>query len=404
MMSMNGSDVMSDTSELSEARRTLLEKYVRGDVPQIAVATRAVTQYAEADVATPRECVVTIQIGGSKRPFFFLHGDWIDGAYWCFPLAHELGSDQPFYALEPYSFDGMPVPPKFEAIAAAHLKSLRSVQPEGPYLLGGFCNGALLAYEMARQLHTQGHRVDLLVLMDPMGLVYPLHNRLANGLVTLFGSLMRLDQEKQLNLYVLQRYIYNYLQHLYRYLRYPHYRRLKTELKARPVNPHGGAIAPAHSPGAYSTIQRLKTLYEYKLSLGIERTETNERVEPGHVHNKVGFRLPRLDSIFPDPFFPTTEVLRQDYPGVYDWIAMRYVPDDFYPGKITFFWDSEEPYKAGWRKVTEVNEVEVHVLPGSQLASRTRYLHVLAERLGACLSKAQATTLIEDDRSASSRC
>ena len=41
---------------------------------------------------------------------------------------------------------------------------------------------------------------------------------------------------------------------------------------------------------------------------------------------------------------------------------MRYVPDDFYPGKITFFWDSEEPYKAGWRKVTEVNEVEVHVL------------------------------------------
>ncbi len=63
---------MPDTSELSEARRTLLEKYVRGDVPQIAVATRAVTQYAEADVATPRECVVTIQIGGSKRPFFFL--------------------------------------------------------------------------------------------------------------------------------------------------------------------------------------------------------------------------------------------------------------------------------------------------------------------------------------------
>src|SRR5258708_27506366 len=67
MMSMNGSDVMPDTSELSEARRTLLEKYVRGDVPQIAVATRAVTQYAEADVATPRECVVTIQIRSEEH-------------------------------------------------------------------------------------------------------------------------------------------------------------------------------------------------------------------------------------------------------------------------------------------------------------------------------------------------
>lgn len=394
---------MPNTPE--EIKRALLEKYLQAKRSQsAAVADSAVHSMEVEEAAAVPEDVLTIQRYGSKRPFFFLHGDWIDGAYWCFPLAHELGSDQPFYALEPYSFDGMPVPPKFEAIAAAHLKSLRCVQQEGPYLLGGFCNGALLAYEMARQLHTQGHRVDLLVLMDPMGLVYPLHNRLANGLVTLFGSLMRLDQEKQLNLYVLQRYMYNYLQHLYRYLRYPHYRRLKTELKARPVNPHGGAIASAHPSGAYSTIQRLKTLYEYQLSLGIERTGTNERVEPGHVHNKVGFRLPRLDSIFPDPFFPATEVLRQDYPGIYDWIAMRYVPDDFYPGKITFFWDSEEPYKAGWRKVTEVNEVEVHVLPGSQLASRTRYLHVLAERLGACLSKAQATTLIEDDRSASSRC
>ncbi len=354
---------MPNTPE--EIKRTLLEKYLQAKRSQpAAVADGAVhsTEVEEAD-AVP-DGVVAIQRYGSKQPFFFLHGDWIDGASWCFPLAHELASDQPFYALEPYSFDGISVPPTFEAIAAFHLKSLRSVQPAGPYLLGGFCNGGLLAYEMARQLHTQGQRVDLLVLMDPMGLVYPLHNRLANGLVTL----------------------------------------LKTELKARPVNPHGGAITPAHPSGACSTILRLKTLYEYKLSLGIERTGTNERVEPARVYNKVGFRLPRLDSIFPDPIFLATEVLRQDYPAVYDWIAIRYVPADFYPGKITFFWDSEEPYKAGWRKVTEVNEVEVHVLPGSQLASRTRYLHVLAERLGASLSKAQATALLEDDQSASSRC
>jgi hypothetical protein len=102
------------------------------------------------------------------------------------------------------------------------------------------------------------------------------------------------------------------------------------------------------------------------------------------MHNNSG-------EIAPDPIFPAVEVLRQDYSAVYDWIAMYYAPADFYPGKIAFFWDSDEPYKAGWRKVTEVNEVEVHVLPGSQLASRTRYLHVLAECLGASLSKVQAS-------------
>ncbi len=378
---------MPNTPE--EIKRALLEKYLREKRSRSAAVADSAAHSTEVEAAAVPEGVVAIQRYGSKRPFFFLHGDWIDGAYWCFPLARELGSDQPFYALEPYSFDGFSAPPIFEAIAAAHLKSLRAVQPEGPYLLGGFCNGGLLAYEMARQLHTQGQRVDLLVLMDPMSLIYPLHNRLANGLVTLFGSLMRLNQEKQWNLYVLQRHMYHYLQHLYRYLRYPHYRRLKTELKASPMNPNGGAIAPVHPSGASSTILRLKTLYEYKLSLGIERTGTNEQIEPGRLHNKVSFRLPRLDSIFPDPIFPATEVLQQDYSAVYDWIAMRYVPADFYPGKITFFWDSEEPYKAGWRKVTEVNEVEVHVLPGTQLASRTKYLHVLAECLRACLNKVQ---------------
>ena len=211
---------MSDKLELSEAKRALLEKYLRGDRPQAKMASSVVMQRAETVAAGQRESIVAIQTGGSKRPFFFLHGDWINGAYWCFSLAHDLGSDQPFYALEPYSFDGLPVPPPLEVIAAAHLKSLRAVRPEGPYLLGGFCNGGLLAYEMARQLHAEGQALDLLVLIDPMGLVYPARSRLARGVISHIGDLMRLDQEKQLNGYILLRRVYNYL-------RFSHHRELK---------------------------------------------------------------------------------------------------------------------------------------------------------------------------------
>lgn len=207
MMSMNGSDVMPDTSELSEARRTLLEKYVRGDVPQIVVTAGAVTQYAEADVATPRERVVAIQTGGSGRPFFFLHGDWTDKAFFCYRLAKELGSDQPFYVLEPYSFDGLPVLPTLEAMAAAHIKSMRAVQPEGPYLLGGFCNGGLTAYEMARQLHVAGRKVDLLVLMDSI----PARLQLMCEMIRRTGNLVRLGPDKQLDCFLR-------LQHACRYL------------------------------------------------------------------------------------------------------------------------------------------------------------------------------------------
>lgn len=332
---------MSDKMELSEAKRVLLEKYLRGDRSQAKMAASVVMQRAETVAAGQRESIVAIQTGGSKRPFFFLHGDWINGAYWCFSLAHDLGSDQPFYALEPFSFDGLPVPPTLEAIAAAHLKSLRAVQPKGPYLLGGFCNGGLLAYEMARQLHAEGQTIDLLVLIDPMGLVYPAHNRLARGVINLFGKLMRLGQVKRLNGYIL-------LRHLYNYLRFSHYRRFED---SRPWR-------------------------------------ADEQIEPGSRSDKVGFARSMLNSIF-----PMVEALRQDYSAIYDWAAMRYVPPSLYPGKITFFWDGQEPWRRkGWSEVAETNEIEVHVIPGTQMESRTKYLYILAEHLRWCLSKIQATT------------
>ena len=56
-----------------------------------------------------------------------------------------------------------------EEMAARHIKMLREFQPEGPYLLGGHCNGGLIAFEMARQLADRGERVDLLALICTTG-------------------------------------------------------------------------------------------------------------------------------------------------------------------------------------------------------------------------------------------
>ena len=61
-----------------------------------------------------------------------------------------------------------------------------TVQPEGPYLLGGFCGGGLIAFEMAHQLRTQGQAVDLLVLIEPRAGPAPLRligSRLAGGFI-----------------------------------------------------------------------------------------------------------------------------------------------------------------------------------------------------------------------------
>jgi thioesterase domain-containing protein len=53
-----------------------------------------------------------------------------------------------------------------EEMADRYLESVRRVRPVGPYLLGGWSFGGVLAFEMARRLTAQGHTVPLLALID----------------------------------------------------------------------------------------------------------------------------------------------------------------------------------------------------------------------------------------------
>jgi thioesterase domain-containing protein len=81
-------------------------------------------------------------------------------------LAKHLGTDQPIYAFKSRGLEGLPEWPTIEEIAANYLADLRTHQPNGPYLLGGYCFGGVVAFEMARQLTTIGEHVDLLALIN----------------------------------------------------------------------------------------------------------------------------------------------------------------------------------------------------------------------------------------------
>jgi thioesterase domain-containing protein len=110
--------------------------------------------------------VVALQPNGSRRPFFFLPSGE-GNVYYFHALARRLGRDQPFLALQTRGLHG-PLPPfdRVEDMAADHIESMRSVQPRGPYLLGGHCVGAMVALEMALQLQRRGERVGLLAALD----------------------------------------------------------------------------------------------------------------------------------------------------------------------------------------------------------------------------------------------
>jgi pristinamycin I synthase 3 and 4 len=62
-----------------------------------------------------------------------------------------------------------------EATADYLIRKLREIQPEGPYLIGGFCFRGVLAFEIAQQLLDRGQQVALLVLFDPPLILLPEH-------------------------------------------------------------------------------------------------------------------------------------------------------------------------------------------------------------------------------------
>ena len=120
----------------------------------------------EEDESGSWSCLVPIQRGGSKLPFFCVHNLTGDVVVYA-ELARSLGSDQPFYGLRAQGLDGKQKPyTEIEAMASHYIGEVRTVQPEGPYLLGGMCFGGVVAFEMAQQLQAQGSEVGLLVLFD----------------------------------------------------------------------------------------------------------------------------------------------------------------------------------------------------------------------------------------------
>jgi amino acid adenylation domain-containing protein len=154
--------------------------------------------------SSARAPVVTVQAGLTLRPFFYLHGNWDGPSFYCFDLARQLGFAQPFYVLEPYRFAGLPVAPTCETIAAAHIAAMRAIQPHGPYLLGGFCNGGVIAFEMAQQLQAQGETVDLLAIIEPG--VAPFSLRLSRQLIQVPGRLFHLTPDRQLDAFLRMRH------------------------------------------------------------------------------------------------------------------------------------------------------------------------------------------------------
>lgn len=106
--------------------------------------------------------LMPISPGGSKIPFTLVHGDRAN-----YFVGEYLDKDQPFYGFFHLGSDGKKITFKtVEEFSTYYISQLKVIVPNGPFLLGGFSFGGIVAYDMAIKLQQQGYEVPLLILVD----------------------------------------------------------------------------------------------------------------------------------------------------------------------------------------------------------------------------------------------
>lgn len=291
---------------------------------------------ARRDAAVLGPSLIKIRSGGSRLPFVLLNGDYNGGGFYCRNLAARLHPEQPFYTLSAHGSNGDPVPPTIEAMAEAHLETLCAVQPDGPYLLGGFSNAGLIAFEMAQRLRARGRTVSLLVVIDKSAADPRWHvlRALVEGVSRLRG------------------------------------------------------LGPAERRAAFLG-------WRYRVARLGELSQLDLHQQISYVLRKVGPRSRPTPAAFQsDANSATQNVGRRQLHMIdtYDRIVANYIPRT-YPGRVTVIASMEGPASRssdptlGWGRVAA--EVKVLSVPGDHLTCITKHVDIVAERLRVCLDEVQ---------------
>lgn len=136
-------------------------------VVQLSKIIETETKTLDEDDHITSEILVTLQKGTRQsKPLFLIHP--VGGqVYYYRELVQALGSEQTVYGFQAQGLNGKRKPLNtVEAMAAQYIQVITSIQPEGPYLIGGASFGGMIAYEIAQQLQVDGKEISLLTMID----------------------------------------------------------------------------------------------------------------------------------------------------------------------------------------------------------------------------------------------
>ena len=123
---------------------------------------RSHTASWEGKRATPDSVMVGLNTDGPRQALF-----------WCLQryqeltqLARYLGPEQPVYGMRSGNRVMVKTQENIDLLAAHYVDEILAVQPTGPYLIGGNCQAASIAFQVASQLSARGYEITLLILQE----------------------------------------------------------------------------------------------------------------------------------------------------------------------------------------------------------------------------------------------
>jgi thioesterase domain-containing protein len=307
----------------------------------------------------PWSPLVAVQPKGTKKPFFCVHG--AGGHILLFDkVARLLGTDQPFFAFQARGIEEGQEPfTQIEDMAAFYVKALREAQPDGPYLLGGYSMGGMVAFEMAQQLQAQGQKVAMLAIID-VPAQNP-HLKYLRRSVDHLGALLRMSSEQKVQLFLrLRHYVFR--------LRY--FGRLKFSDRIGYVR---GKLGLLRGNAGKTNTQRKDA----------PQANAAEEYEDTNADAKARQRIRKLFALNDQAFRA--------------YIPRRYQGDlSVIRSTLGYTGDPDKDYSPdtyiGWGRVIS-GAIETYEVPGDHNEMiREPHVRVLAKHLQACLASAQTSS------------
>lgn len=148
-----------------------VERLIGHPVPEtILFGAETIRQFAPKialQTGTPATPFFQFHARDDRPPLYFFNGDLVSGHSCVWRMVELFGPDYPIISIDPHGLRGEAIPPSIEEMAADRLPLVLERQASGPFLLGGKCNGAMVAFEAARLLMAAGHKVDMVAMVDP---------------------------------------------------------------------------------------------------------------------------------------------------------------------------------------------------------------------------------------------